>query len=323
MNVKSSYTAASAIPVKLYRDLKLLKSIAEGRIPPHHMQVCPTNRCNLKCPWCSCSERDKSDELTEDQLIELVSTLEDLSTRAITITGGGEPLLHPSINLLLRECHMAGIKIGLVSNGLAARRLDPASIRLIDWCRVSFSDTRDWSRVFEQSLEYLQGENCHGLAFSYVLTNEVNIKNLVHTVHHAVEHDYTHVRIVDDILHPSPRSMEQARQALQQSGLPLDRVIFQPRSEYTHGMKQCRLSLLKPLVAPDGYIYPCCGVQYALPDETCGFPVRMRMGQVEGLRNIIDMQQVFDGSICKRCFYSEHNEALASLSAPIDHVDFV
>jgi len=324
MDVKGSYTAASAAPAKLYRDADLLLSIRrDGRILPRHVQIAPTNQCNANCPWCSCAGRDKRDSLSEHQLMSLVDDLEDLGTRAVTITGGGEPLLHPSTSRFVGELWAAGIAAGLVTNGIDVRRLAAKQVARLSWCRVSFSDTRDWSSNFERSLEYLEKEGCPGLAFSYVLTREVRAENLTRVVRHAVEHHYTHVRVVDDILAPSAAAMERADLILRQSGLPLDRVIFQPRQHYTAGAKRCLISLLKPLIAPDGYLYPCCGVQYALTDETSTFPKRMRMALAASPRVVVEEQQHFNGSICSRCFYSGYNEALAALTAPLDHEAFV
>ena len=50
---KESYTVASAFPVKVAINQELIESIITDRlISPIHIQINPTNECNLNCDFC-------------------------------------------------------------------------------------------------------------------------------------------------------------------------------------------------------------------------------------------------------------------------------
>ena len=84
------------------------------------------------------------------------------------------------------------------------------------------------------------------------------------------------------------------------------RVIYQDRSYPTKGMKKCLISLLKPIIAADGKVYPCCGIQYAVKNEPLDFHHNMK----GSLERIHDAQKHFNGELCDICYYSKYNELL-------------
>ena len=68
---------------------------------------------------------------------------------------------------------------------------------------------------------------------------------------------------------------------------------------FTTGVKDCFISKLKPIIHADGYLYPCCGIQYASgdPQEQRHFPPSFRMGHWRDFHKI----GVFDGPGGKKC----------------------
>lgn len=69
------------------------------RAPPYKLILVPSNRCNLKCPYCPNSHgrtvgRFKaSDELTDEQWYAVVQEALDTGVKEFYVLGGGEPLL--------------------------------------------------------------------------------------------------------------------------------------------------------------------------------------------------------------------------------------
>ena len=95
---RASFTAADTMPVKLLQHPELIRGITEDRIiPPLHVQLIPTNRCNLNCSFCSCAGENRSEEMAWEQAEEVITLLQDQRTEGVTITGGGEPLLYPHL----------------------------------------------------------------------------------------------------------------------------------------------------------------------------------------------------------------------------------
>jgi len=117
---KESYTAASTFPDKLLHK----KVVEKGRIVPIHAQLIPTNKCNLNCSFCSYRDREKNLEIDFPILKDVIDTLADRGTKAITWTGGGEPCLYDKINEAIDYAASRGVESGLVSNGIALDKLD-------------------------------------------------------------------------------------------------------------------------------------------------------------------------------------------------------
>jgi MoaA/NifB/PqqE/SkfB family radical SAM enzyme len=316
-----SYTAASTLPVKLLQNAFVVNQICAGYIPPTHVQLNPTNRCNLKCDFCSCSERDKKAEFDLERLLFVMVQFKKLGCQAVTITGGGEPLLYPDINILLKVLKELQIQVGLVTNGTQFDKL--VNHKDIVWCRISSSDDREpyWEGI-ENAVK--KGSNINW-AFSHVLTSTPDWARLCRLVSFANKNNFTHVRIVADLLNIDLASsqVKQARNHLYVQGVDDVKVIYQDRAEYVKGRKKCGISLLKPVISADGGVYPCCGVQYAQDPPGRDMVESMRMGTLDDIDRIWEEQIAFDGSICSRCYYDDYNSALDLLTMPLIHKEFV
>jgi len=322
MNNVFSYSAADIFPVKL---AKIHVTGNCDKIEPIHLQLCPTNYCNLNCSFCSCGNRNKKQSLSLEQIQMAIREYHLLNCRAVTITGGGEPLLHPDINPIISAIDYYGIKIGLVTNGTQFKRLSGRALNRLTWIRVSFSD----ERVFDGDNSFMDVEinsNKVDWAFSYVVGDrkKTNWTNIASIVRFANEFNFTHVRFVSDLLDTDmARSMNSIRKFLKNEKIDDSRIIYQGRKEPTKGQKTCLISLLKPVLAPDGNIYPCCGVQYALEEPSKDFEPSMCMGPLIKASYLFHAQRHFDGSNCVRCYYSEYNRFLEVLRTPVEHQEFV
>jgi MoaA/NifB/PqqE/SkfB family radical SAM enzyme len=320
MDKRQSYSSASVLPVKLLKRKELCFN--EQGIIPVHAQICPTNACNLNCPFCSCAKREKSQKLSLDQMTEAVLFFSKLGTKAVTITGGGEPCCHPELTHLLQILSLKKIKSGMVTNGLLLEAVSP-SLHLLTWCRVSASDYRNINElllILESLVPYIKID----WAISYVVTATPHIGKIKSVIEFANRHNLTHVRLVSDLMnldHIIP--MQVLKNILREEGVDDSLVIYQDRQNFTPGRSDCRISLLKPVLAPDGYLYPCCGVQYALPKSSGLFPEEMRMAHFTDMEQLYRAQTIFDGSICFKCYYHDYNACMGILSADYDHEEFV
>ena len=64
--VLQSYAAASIFPSKVVKKAGVFYKF--GKLYPHHPQISLTNKCNLSCDFCSCS--DRQDDLEIDFVAE-------------------------------------------------------------------------------------------------------------------------------------------------------------------------------------------------------------------------------------------------------------
>lgn len=329
MDVKRiAYTAANAFPFKIFKSKELSDAIfLHNRVIPLHVQVIPTNHCNLSCKFCSCRNRVRSDELSLAELETLAEELMWLGCKAVTITGGGEPLMHKDINQIIQKFIARDIQVGLVTNGILLGVLSSEILRSLCWCRISCSDDREYSRAREVIRGAWEKAPKIDWAFSYVISRNFKVDNLAGYIRFANYHHFTHVRVVSDLcdLESCP-DMDTVKVAIKTKAIIKtddSRVIYQGRKDYMPGSRNCYISLLKPVIGADGCIYPCCGSQYARETQDLDLVIDMRMGHMKDIREIYYNQKWFDGSICHRCYYKEYNDILGLLKSSIQHERFV
>jgi len=325
MSNRFSYTSADIFPLKIFYDEELLHRLKLGYVPPRHISLNPTNRCNKNCKYCSYSNRDMNIEMPIEEVKRITTNFKWWGTRAVTITGGGEPLVHENIEEIITYIHDSlGMKIGFTTNGLWLYRLKYTDLlKKLTWLRVSVDSFDDPLDVLSIVKEYLPYSGDLSWSISYVVTSmqTMRLNYLKNAILFANRHkEVSHVRIVSDLLDlDNLPPMESIRNAL--FDIDLGKVIFQDRHNYEHGMSPCLISLLKPNISADGMIYPCCGTQYATKNPQRDFARGFEMGK--DINKIWQEQLAFNGEICSRCYYWRYNQTLSALMSKVNHVEFV
>ena len=314
MDNKLSFTSADTIP------FKLLLNDGVKRLDPIHAQWLPTNRCNLNCSFCSCSERDKSREMEYARAQVVIQDLAELGCKSVTITGGGEPLCYERLPEMIEYFRENGILVGLVTNGTLLERLDQKTLDLITWCRISSSDDRALTSKYRQTLEGAVGRGPNvDWAFSHVVTSAPNHQTIRDVVEFANEHrQFTHVRLVADIPNANHTDLGEVSERLQ--GID-SLVIYQPRKDPVKSTT-CMIGYIKPVISPDFKVYLCCGVQYAPETPSRDLPDSLSIGSAFNLKNIYRNKKVFRVD-CARCYYESYNAALRPLLTGMYHEEFV
>lgn len=321
MNVEA-YTSANIFPTKVILNKEVISDL--GKIRPIHLQINPTNLCNLDCHFCSCKKRNKTEEIDLELLKTIMRQATICGCKAVTITGGGEPCLYAYINELIDFINSdLSLKIGMVSNGTVFDNLETYSE--ITWLRISHSDYRPFDKKYYNKLEkaVLKGQSIDW-AFSYVISAKPNFEIMTKVIQFANDHNFTHVRLVSDLINlDNIMDMDSLKEEIRSRNVDDSLVIYQSRKKSVHGRKKCLISLLKPVIGVDGLIYPCCGSQYAKTPPTYDYDATMCMGAGKDIKKIYQEQQYFDGSDCTTCYYDEYNILLDKMITPINHEEFV
>jgi MoaA/NifB/PqqE/SkfB family radical SAM enzyme len=103
-------------------------------------QIVPIRRCNLSCAYCN--EYDKNSAPVPTHLmLRRVDRLATLGTTAIDISGG-EPLLHPDLDVIIRRIRQRGIIAGLLTNGylLTRKRIERLNQAGLDRLQISIDN---------------------------------------------------------------------------------------------------------------------------------------------------------------------------------------
>ena len=97
-----------------------------GLVTPRRIQIDPVAFCNHDCPFCTYRfTRDADlnalfelkDMIPLDKMINIFDDAADLGVKAVELTGGGEPSLHPQFTQMLDEINSRRMDIGLITNG--------------------------------------------------------------------------------------------------------------------------------------------------------------------------------------------------------------
>jgi len=84
---------------------------------PRQVQIEITNRCNMDCPMCQ--REDLGIELEHMSWAHFTKVVNKLEHREnITLTGWGEPFIHPRVFDMIAYCKEHGHKVMITSNGL-------------------------------------------------------------------------------------------------------------------------------------------------------------------------------------------------------------
>ena len=111
-------TALRLSYLAFYRRLREIRMIAKGLRSTDHpvlAHLIPIRRCNLSCAYCNEFD-DHSKPVPIETLYQRVDRLAALGTTVITLSGG-EPLLHPELDLLIARMRRHGIIAGMITNG--------------------------------------------------------------------------------------------------------------------------------------------------------------------------------------------------------------
>jgi MoaA/NifB/PqqE/SkfB family radical SAM enzyme len=97
------------------RQSRLVARAIKSRHHPILAHIIPMRRCNLSCTYCN--EYDKvSDPVPIAEMLRRVDQLAKLGTGIITISGG-EPLLHPELDQIVRAIRSHGATATIITNG--------------------------------------------------------------------------------------------------------------------------------------------------------------------------------------------------------------
>ncbi len=124
-----------------------IKALSEGRItPPVYVRIKPTNKCNHACYYCSyipdneCPVSETinfSDEIPREKMLEILSDFKDMDVKAITYSGGGEPLIYPHIEEIMEKALEYGIDLSIITNGQELNGKKAQILKNAKWVRIS------------------------------------------------------------------------------------------------------------------------------------------------------------------------------------------
>lgn len=143
--------------LKAHRRLRELWMIGKGLAFTGHpimAHIIPVRRCNLSCTYCNEFD-DLSKPVPLEEMFQRIDKLAALGTSVITISGG-EPLLHPQLDDIIRRVRSHGSISGMITNGylITADRIERLNRAGLEHLQISIDNVNP-DEVSKKSLKVL------------------------------------------------------------------------------------------------------------------------------------------------------------------------
>jgi MoaA/NifB/PqqE/SkfB family radical SAM enzyme len=138
------------------RELWMISKALVSKRHPILVHVIPMRRCNLDCTYCNEFD-DVSEPVPLEEMKERLDILAGMGTTIITISGG-EPLLHPELDEIIRHIRKLGMIAGMITNGffLNKERIERLNDAGLEHLQISI-DNAVPDEVSKKSLKTLDG----------------------------------------------------------------------------------------------------------------------------------------------------------------------
>lgn len=212
-------------------------SLIMDRKGPFTVLVAPTNKCNLKCKFCGVSNRDKD---TEIDLTVLKNILDRLGNVSIQLTGGGEPLMYKNIDALIDLCSKYN-GLGMITNGTLIHRIKDR-IKNFQWLRISINSLIDDGRHIEFDL--IPASVKYGLTYCIHNNSPTDFMDRINKLNTNAKY----IRLVKDYHDKIEKTFT----------INNDKIHYIKESESSNTDGLCHLGSIRPIILPNGKLYPCC-----------------------------------------------------------------
>jgi len=166
----------------IHRRMREARTFARAMASKHHpivAQIVPIRRCNLACTYCN--EFDAvSAPVPLPEMRKRVDLLANLGTTIITISGG-EPMLHPELDAIIRHIRRRGSIATLITNGylLTSERIHRLNRAGLDYLQISIDNvtpdetSKKSLKVLDRKLEWLAAHAEFAVTVNSVLGSPV------------------------------------------------------------------------------------------------------------------------------------------------------
>ncbi len=171
-----------------------LLSFTNNRVTaPICIRIKPTNRCCHNCFFCVYNSNfsamhentNRHDEISSSKMSEIIKDIASIGVKAVTYSGGGEPLVHPQIDKILDNTISNGLSLSMLTNGQKITNFISDYLIEAKWIRISMDyyseesfslSKRGNSKMYKELCNNLKNfttknKTCE-IGINYVITKE-------------------------------------------------------------------------------------------------------------------------------------------------------
>ncbi|UCD54851.1 MAG: radical SAM protein [Candidatus Omnitrophota bacterium] len=322
---------------------------------PVTLELDITNICNNRCPKCFGFYGDNSSSIPSDKAKSILCQIKELGGKAVTFTGGGEPLCHPDAAKLIAYAKNLGLDTALITNGFSLDKntidtvlksctwirisLDAATPKLYRQThgmgKVTFDKTLNNIKLLVERKKTLKNETVIGIGF---LTADFTLKEMYACTKLCknMEVDYIqfrpYLRLFAEETEPERKVAEVLRKikrCFQLAGSGFD-VLYSKHKydsmkfdQFQRKYKVCYGHHFTTTIAADQKLYLCChmrGVEkYCLGDLK-----KKSFKEIWNSKRRVKVYENIDFKDCPAlCRCNTFNEILWNIKQEISHKNFL
>ena len=253
------------------RELKMIGKALASTKHPILVHIIPMRQCNLACTYCNEFD-DFSKPVPLEEMKKRLDALADMGTSIVTISGG-EPLMHPELDEVIRHMRRRGMIAGLITNGfyLNKERIERLNDAGLEHLQISIDNVVP-DEVSKKSLKTLDGRL---VMLSQHAVFQVNINSVLGSgvkdpedalkiAHRAVELGFTStVGIIHDN-NGQLKPLGAHEQGIFEEVMALGKRSFSRFNEFQHNVARgrehnwrCRSGSRYLYICEDGLVHWC------------------------------------------------------------------
>lgn len=310
----------------------ILKNKINSDTYPISVELTLTNRCNLKCVYCSDQElrarQGNEAFLDYDILCHLFQDLSAGGTKGVVFEGGGEPTLHPDFADLVKSANKSGLAVGLITNGTV--RLSEEVLKQFEWIRVSLdaSNAEEYYALkkadyFEKVMSNLAyySKYCETVGVGYVVTN-CNLANIETLIMRLREMGVSYIQLRPVVDMPELMPQEKDLRYLEcYRSARFNVIVDGMRENMENGNDNlpCIANSITSVISGDGSVYLCGRLNIYDWMHPIGNIVKQSFSEIwYGEERKKQLHMVGDADFCSRncpqCRVSKFNQLFQRLS---------
>jgi len=284
--------------LKIFRHKEKLDAIGRGEVtPPLYVRIKPTNACNHHCYYCSYGNPEEvkqhvselrarfnpKDQIAWEIMAALIKDLGEMTVRAVTFSGGGEPLLYPYIEEAMRLVLESGIDLSVITNGSLLDEGRADILKEAKWVRISMDSCRrerygEIRKVKQEMFDKIAANISHfsriknpdcELGINFVITPK-NADEIYDMAVFARDLGVNHIKMCA-VIDPDMESVHGPIKGQVLEGIERTRALqeehFKVISKYEDDLalnavfertyRRCPIQQIIPVVAADAKVYVC------------------------------------------------------------------
>lgn len=346
--------------LKIFHHFNTLAKLKNGeRCNPLYIRIKPTNVCNQNCYYCHyknpylrLDEYNPTDYIPHDKMMEIIDDMGKMGVKAVTFSGGGEPLVYQYIEEAMEKILELGIDLSIITNGSMLNGRRAKILARAKWVRISidsiipenYAKNRGISENAVENLlknieEFARIKNgkCElGVNFVVGKENYKEIEELAVTmkklgVNHVKfaplisnETEEYHKDIKDEVITTLNRMSEELNSDKFKI-IDLYSGDFDNYEVFKRTYSRCPIKEFVCIIAANSKVYYCHDKAYLSNGCVCDLN-NQSLSEGWLSENVTQKFKEFDAiKVCKQhCMYDSRNELINSwLDIDMNHINFI